>query len=80
LAFFWRRKGDLPGAHEQLTQALKLQTNYYEARFNLGRILLLQGKVEQATNEFVRVLQESPNYQPARTSLEQVLLRIAVGK
>jgi tetratricopeptide (TPR) repeat protein len=45
---------------------------YQFAHFNLGRVLLEEGKIAQAKRSFERALQHDPGYEPAREGLELI--------
>ncbi len=40
--------------------------------FNLGRVLLMKGRVEEAVRAFERALSYDPNYLPALEALEVI--------
>jgi tetratricopeptide (TPR) repeat protein len=56
---------------EKATQA-KRYCCYQFPYFNLGRILLQQGKVPEARRLFERALEYDPDYLPAKTALEEI--------
>ena len=43
---------------------------YQFAHFNLGRVLLMQGKLDAARRSFEQALRHDPDYAPARMALE----------
>jgi Tfp pilus assembly protein PilF len=45
---------------------------YQFPHFNLGRILLMEGRLEEARRSFERSLDYEPNYLPARRGLEYI--------
>jgi tetratricopeptide (TPR) repeat protein len=52
--------------------AAKRYCCYQFAHANLGRVLLAQGKVEEAARSFERALEHDPNYVPALVGLEYI--------
>jgi Tfp pilus assembly protein PilF len=52
--------------------AAKRYCCYQFPHYNLGRIRLTQGRLEEATREFQRALQHDPNYLPALLALLQI--------
>ena len=54
-------------------KAVKLDPNNKEARYGLGHILALQGKLPQAEEEFLAATKLDENYSEAYTYLGQVL-------
>jgi len=65
-------QGQLEEAVPWLEKAIasKRYCCYQFAHSNLGRILLIQGKVEQAKRSFERALEIDPHYPPALLGLE----------
>ena len=53
-------EGDLPRAEVHYREALRVQPNYFNARFNLGRVLASQGRKVQAKQELDRALVLQP--------------------
>ena len=45
---------------------------YQFPHYNLGRVLLAQGKLEEAKRSFERALQHDPEYLPALMALEYI--------
>ena len=45
---------------------------YQFAHFNLGRVMLEEGKIAQAKRSFERALEHDPGYEPAREGLELI--------
>jgi tetratricopeptide (TPR) repeat protein len=55
----WYEK-DLPGAEKELRQAIKLNPSDANARFNLGRLLVLGGRTEEGLTEYRRAVVLDP--------------------
>jgi tetratricopeptide (TPR) repeat protein len=53
-------KGDLDGAYADYSQAIQLSPDLAGAFSNRGLILKLQGKVDQAINDFSRSISLDP--------------------
>jgi len=64
---------DQQKAFVSFQKAVKLDPNNKEARYGLGHILALQGKLPQAEEEFVAATKLDENYSEAYTYLGQVL-------
>ena len=64
---------DQQKAFVSFQKALKLDPNNKEARYGLGHILALQGKLPQAEEEFVAATKLDENYSEAYTYLGQIL-------
>jgi len=64
---------DQQKAFVSFQKALKLDPNNKEARYGLGHILALQGKLPQAEEELVTATKLDENYSEAYTYLGQVL-------
>jgi len=64
---------DQQKAFVSFQKAVKLDPNNKEARYGLGHILAMQGKVPQAEEEFVAATKLDENYSEAYTYLGQVL-------
>ena len=64
---------DVEGAIEQFRQVVQIDPRDAEARYHLGRLLALVGKVEEAAGEFQEALKIRPGFTVARDGLNQVL-------
>jgi tetratricopeptide (TPR) repeat protein len=64
---------DQQKAFVSFQKAVKLDPNNKEARYGLGHILALQGKLPQAEEEFVAATKLDENYSEAYTYLGQIL-------
>jgi tetratricopeptide (TPR) repeat protein len=64
---------DQQKAFVSFQKAVKLDPNNKEARYGLGHILAMQGKLSQAEEELVRATKLDENYSEAYTYLGQVL-------
>jgi type IV pilus assembly protein PilF len=64
---------DQQKAFVSFQKAVKLDPNNKEARYALGHILAMQGKLSQAEEEFVAATKLDENYSEAYTYLGQVL-------
>ncbi|MGH7215691.1 MAG: tetratricopeptide repeat protein [Nitrospiraceae bacterium] len=64
---------DQQKAFVSFQKAVKLDPNNKEARYGLGHILAMQGKLPQAEEEFVAATKLDENYSEAYTYLGQVL-------
>ena len=62
-------------AEEAYLQAVTLRPQHPGARNNLGRLYMVQGRLEAAAREFRTLLQVSPDSVPARLNLASVLMR-----
>ena len=50
-------------------EALRLKTDYLEARYNLGRAYLSQKQIDEAISEFTAILRRHPDFAPAQRGL-----------
>jgi predicted Zn-dependent protease len=66
------QQGKMDEALHYFREALNLDTNYFEARFNLGSALLRLGETNEAAAQFNEILRQKPGFRPA----EQMLARI----
>lgn len=64
----------------EFTEALRLDTNYMEARFNLASTHLARQKYDESIAEFEAILQEKPDFDPARRLLSLARQRKALQK
>ena len=64
---------DQQKAFVSFQNALRLNPNNKEARYGLGHILALQGKLPQAEEEFLAATKLDENYSEAHTYLGQIL-------
>ena len=69
LAAAWLQLGKPAEATAAARLALSLAPSTVEARFNLGKALEAQGRRAEAIDEYRRLLQQRPDYEPARSSL-----------
>jgi Flp pilus assembly protein TadD len=61
-------RGDLFAAARSLREALRLNADYVEARFNLGLILQRQADLEGAAAELARVRAARPDFPPLKAA------------
>ena len=64
---------DQQKAFVSFQKAMKLDPNNKEARYGLGHILAMQGKLPQAEEEFMAAIKLDENYSEAHTYLGQIL-------
>lgn len=64
---------DQQKAFVSFQKAVKLDPNNKEARYGLGHILAMQGKLPQAEEEFMAAIKLDENYSEAHTYLGQIL-------
>ena len=69
LAAAWLQLGKPAEATAAARLALSLAPGTVEARFNLGKALEAQGRRAEAIEEYRRLLQQRPDYEPALSSL-----------
>ena len=66
-------ESDQQKAFVSFQKAVKLDPNNKEARYGLGHILAMQGKLPQAEEEFMAAIKLDENYSEAHTYLGQIL-------
>jgi Tfp pilus assembly protein PilF len=64
---------DPEDAAQQLRKALELDQNYSNARLNLAKVMVVQGKIDEAIQHYQEVLRRSPNNQRALRGLKEAL-------
>jgi len=70
-----RELGLIPQAAEAFLKASSLDTNYWQARFNLAGIYMSQGKWDEAIGAYREVLRAQPGFAPAEDNLRQAMER-----
>ncbi len=65
--------GELPRAVEQYRQAVRLQPTYAVARYELGRALILQRKIDEAIGQFREAIRLKPEFAEAHDNLGAAL-------
>jgi cytochrome c-type biogenesis protein CcmH/NrfG len=61
----------MPDAVNEFAEAVKLEPDHVEARFNLASALASTGRLDEAIAQFTEVLRLRPDLEQARTSLER---------
>ena len=64
LASAARRQGDVQGAERGFRDALALDPHYYEARYDLGRVLLATHRFREAATELEAAAAQRPEHVP----------------
>jgi protein O-mannosyl-transferase len=72
LCFAFRQLGRLDDAVTHCSESLRLDNDLTYSRFNLAAALAAQGKKNEAIAEITRVLASNPNYEGARSLLQQL--------
>ncbi len=62
-------KNDAPGAGEKYAAALEIDTEFGEARFNLGNVMLAGEQLDEAIELYKQVLRATPDDQEAKYNL-----------
>jgi tetratricopeptide (TPR) repeat protein len=75
LGFALARKGKCPEAIDQLTEALRLKSDYVEAHVNLGLVLDEQGRFQETIRHFSEALRVDPKCAKAHAYWAMVLTR-----
>ena len=75
LGFALARGGKYPEAMDQLTEALRLKSDYAEAHVNLGLVLDEQGRFQEAIRHFSEALTIDPKFARAHAQWALVLTR-----
>ena len=68
--------GHLDAAGDCCRRVIELQPEYADARLNLGNVLLLQGKPQEAVAQYNDVLGRHPDYAPALINQGRALLNL----
>lgn len=68
-----RELGLIPQAAEAFLKASSLDTNYWQARFNLAGIYMSQSKWDEAIGAYREVLRSQPGFAPAEENLKQAM-------
>ena len=63
------RQGHVAEAIPCFREALRLNPDYIEARYNLGTAYLSQGQTDDAVSEFTNITQRHPEFGPAQRGL-----------
>ena len=69
------RLGRHAEALAQFQQAVQYHADYYEARFNLANSLAALNRLDEAMAELEKLLEQKPDWAPARKRLEQLQQR-----
>ncbi|PIQ28250.1 hypothetical protein COW36_04560 [bacterium (Candidatus Blackallbacteria) CG17_big_fil_post_rev_8_21_14_2_50_48_46] len=72
LAFSYFAQQNYLEAEKYYRQALQVQPDFIESRMDLGKVLVMQGKIEAACEEFEEILVQNPRFAPARKALAQL--------
>lgn len=72
LAWALHKKGDLKGAAENYKEVISIDTNAYDAHFNLGVIYMDNFMIDEAYLEFSEALRLKPDYAEAKEKLESL--------
>jgi len=67
-------KGNLEGAADEYAKALELQPKYAQAHFNMGNVLALQRRFDEAKPHFLEALRLDPDYADAHIHLANLLV------
>jgi tetratricopeptide (TPR) repeat protein len=67
--------GDDVGAAREFQETLRLNPRAYEANFNLAKIFMNEGNLEEARRELLQILQLRPDYAPAHYELGMLLAK-----
>jgi adenylate cyclase len=70
----YQRPPDVQGAEQAAREALRLEPQFSHAYYHLGRALLLQQRVDEATEAFEHILELSPDAGIAHFGLAQAYL------
>ncbi|MGC8989449.1 MAG: tetratricopeptide repeat protein [Verrucomicrobiia bacterium] len=68
-----RELGLIPQAAEAFLKASSLDTNYWQAKFNLAGIYMSQSKWDEAIGAYREVLRLQPEFTPAQDNLRQAM-------
>jgi tetratricopeptide (TPR) repeat protein len=69
------KAGDLPGAERHYREAIRIRPNFKNACTGLGYLLMIQGKLDEASNLLERTLRIDPKFAPAMKNLGYVRMR-----
>jgi len=70
-------QGRIEEAARQYVEALRVEPESADTHFQLGRTLTLEGKLEEATRHLEAAVRLAPNFQPARSALDDLRRRDA---
>jgi len=72
LAYSFFACKDYSQAETYYRQALMAQPDFVESRFDLGKVLVMQGKIEAACEAFEQILEIMPQHQQSQRALAQL--------
>jgi protein O-mannosyl-transferase len=67
-------QGDLEGAYEHFSSALRLGPDPHEAELELGNVRFRQGRLDEAAAHYRAALASAPGYLPAQRNLARVAI------
>ncbi|HOY58672.1 MAG TPA: tetratricopeptide repeat protein, partial [Verrucomicrobiota bacterium] len=70
-----RQRGLVAEATDAFLKASQLDTNYWQARFNLANSYVALDRLDDAIAEYEAVLRIEPDFAPAHQALEQTRLK-----
>lgn len=65
-----KARGDFAGAIEQYDMVIRENAKNAAAHFNKGNALYAQGKINEASHEYLQALEVDPGFTPARTNYD----------
>ena len=72
--------GEAERAAARFSEALRLNPDYFEARFNLASAQLKLGRFDEAIEHYGRVLKAQPDFRPALEGIERAKAKKAAAK
>lgn len=72
----YAKKGDLPAAKRHFHEAVQIEPQFINAKFNIGRINQIQGKMKDALLMYYQVIELRPDYYPAHRQLGYLWLQL----
>ncbi len=71
----YRKKGDLESARKEYQQAVRIQPDLVEAKYEMGLIDIMRGHAQDALEQANEILAIRPNYRPAQLLRTESLIR-----
>ena len=76
LALFYLLRENLMRLFFTIRQALRIDPEYVKAHYNLGNILLKQGKTEEAITHFFQAIKINPDFVRAYNKIGLILFKL----